>query len=123
MRLLVTGGRDYRDFQAIAALLDDLHAQTPITILIHGVARGTDSLAAAWAAYRNIPTKAFPADWTTYGKAAGHIRNQRMLTEGRPDAYLAFPGGKGTADMVARCKRAGIPDAQAPKNSPSIFEP
>lgn len=122
MRLLVTGGRDYRDFQALATLLDAIHAQTPITLLIHGAAPGTDSLAAAWAAFRHVPAQAYPADWTTHGKAAGPIRNQQMLTEGRPDAYLALPGGRGTADMVRRCKRAGIPDAQAPKNSPSIFE-
>jgi hypothetical protein len=123
MRLLVTGGRDYRDFQALAALLDTLHAQTPISLLIHGAARGADSLASAWAAYRNIPSHAYPANWDLHGKAAGPIRNQRMLTEGRPDAYLAFPGGRGTQDMVSRCKKANIPDAQAPLPPPSIFSP
>jgi len=32
-----------------------------------------------------------------------------MLAEGEPDAVLAFPGGRGTADMVRRAKRAGVP--------------
>lgn len=117
MRLLVTGGRDYRDFQALAALLDSIHQKTPITSIVHGAARGADSLASAWAAYRDIPAIAYPANWTRDGKAAGPIRNQRMLTESRPDAYLAFPGGRGTADMVQRCKRAGVPDIQATKNT------
>lgn len=111
MKLLVTGGRNLTDFQAVALTLDTLHAQTPIALLIHGAARGADSLASAWAAYRNIQSHAYPANWDLHGKAAGHIRNQRMLTEGRPDAYLAFPGGRGTADMVARCRKQGIPDA------------
>lgn len=115
MRLLVTGGRDYRDFQALASILDTLHAKTPISTLIHGAARGADSLASAWAAYRDIPSHAYPAKWDKEGKAAGPIRNQLMLTEGRPDAYLAFPGGRGTADMVCRCQKAGIPDASKPK--------
>ena len=123
MRLLVTGGRTFRDFRTLAETLDALHAKTPVSLLIHGAAPGTDSLAAAWAAFRHVPAQAYPADWTTHGKAAGPIRNQQMLTEGRPDAYLAFPGGKGTADMVARCKKANVPDAQAPKNPPSIFNP
>lgn len=45
----------------------------------------------------------------TNGKAAGPIRNQRMLDEGKPDLVVAFPGGRGTADMVRRAKAAGVP--------------
>ena len=48
-----------------------------------------------------------PADWTKHGKAAGPIRNQKMLDE-CPDLVVAFPGGKGTADMVRRAMKAGI---------------
>jgi hypothetical protein len=32
-----------------------------------------------------------------------------MLDEGRPDLVLAFPGGRGTADLIARAREAGIP--------------
>ena len=32
----------------------------------------------------------------------------RMLEEGRPDLVIAFPGGRGTADLVARARRAGV---------------
>ena len=122
MRLLITGGRDYSDFQALCTTLDQIHKETPVTLLIHGGARGADSLAGAWAAFRQIPVRVFPANWDLHGKAAGHIRNQQMLTEGHPDAYLAFPGGRGTADMVQRCQRHRIPNAQAPKNTQDIFE-
>jgi hypothetical protein len=31
-----------------------------------------------------------------------------MINEGKPDLVIAFPGGKGTADMVARAAQAGI---------------
>lgn len=43
------------------------------------------------------------------GKAAGPIRNQRMLDDGKPDRVLAFPGGRGTANMVKLAKAAGVP--------------
>ena len=115
MRLLVTGGRTYQDYKAVCHALDTLHAQTPITLLIHGNAQGADTLARKWAYTRGVPHSSFPAEWDKHGKAAGPIRNQQMLTEGHPNAYLAFPGGRGTQDMVSRCKRAGIPDAQAQK--------
>ena len=32
-----------------------------------------------------------------------------MLTDGKPDAVLAFPGGRGTQDMIRRAMRAGVP--------------
>lgn len=110
MRLLVTGGRNLTDYQAVFISLDMVHEETPVTLLIHGGARGADSLAGAWAAFRQIPVRVFPANWDLHGKAAGHIRNQQMLTEGHPDAYLAFTGGRGTQDMVQRCRKHGIKD-------------
>jgi predicted Rossmann-fold nucleotide-binding protein len=36
-----------------------------------------------------------------------------MLAEGRPDAVIAFPGGKGTADMVRKARAAGLPVVEA----------
>lgn len=110
MRLLVTGGRDYSDFQALCTVLDHIHKETPVTHLIHGGAPGADSLAGAWAAFNHVPALVLPANWTTHGKAAGPIRNQQMLTEGHPDAYIAFPGGRGAADMVQRRRKQGIKD-------------
>jgi YspA, cpYpsA-related SLOG family len=110
LRLLITGGRTYTDYSAAASALDAIHAKTPIALLIHGAARGADSTAAQWAKNRNVPQAPFPADWEKHGKAAGPIRNQQMIDEGRPDAFHQFPGGNGTADMAKRCKRASIPE-------------
>jgi len=66
------------------------------------------SLAAAWALSRGIPAIAFPADWNKDGKAAGFVRNARMLRDGRPELVVAFPGGKGTAHMVKLARDAGV---------------
>lgn len=49
-----------------------------------------------------------PAEWRRYGKAAGPIRNQRMLNELHPTIVYAFRAGKkssGTDDMIKRAKR------------------
>jgi hypothetical protein len=48
-----------------------------------------------------------PADWEKWGTAAGPKRNQMMLDQ-KPDIVLAFPGGRGTADMIARAEQAGV---------------
>lgn len=32
-----------------------------------------------------------------------------VLDEGKPDHCVAFPGGRGTNDMIVRCRRHNIP--------------
>lgn len=108
MRVLVCGGRDYWDWRKVSDTLRNLHDRTPIDIIIHGCASGADTLAARWAFLAGIREYTFDADWETHGRAAGPIRNQRMLDDGRPDLVLAFPGGKGTADMMRRARERGV---------------
>ncbi len=108
MRVLVCGGRDYADLEAVKETLYELHDRTPIAALVQGGAPGADALARLWAWANQVPLHTFAADWKAHGKAAGPIRNQQMLDEGKPDLVVAFPGGKGTADMVRRAKAAGV---------------
>ena len=105
MRVLVTGGRNFDDYGAVS---DALHLLDP-TVVIVGDANGADTLAYAWCCMCGVPCVRFYADWNTHGRAAGPIRNQRMLDEGKPDVVLAFAGGRGTADMVRRAEAAGVP--------------
>ena len=108
MRVLVCGGRHYCDREFIYRYLDALHKEHPIDVLIEGGAGGTDGIAGQWAVERGINNLIFPADWDKHGKVAGPIRNQRMLDEGKPDLVVAFPGGRGTADMMKRAKAVGV---------------
>lgn len=77
--------------------------------IIAGKATGADSAAVDWASVNWCSFKEYPADWKTHGKAAGYIRNKQMLEEGKPNFVLAFPGGKGTANMVKLAEDAGVP--------------
>lgn len=108
MRVLVCGGRDYRDAARVDQVLQQIGAEQPITVIIHGAARGADQLGEAWGLKHGLQLEPYPADWNTYGLSAGPRRNQEMLTKGKPDLVVAFPGGRGTADMVRRSKRAGV---------------
>jgi hypothetical protein len=104
MRVLVCGGRNYSDYAFLSSVLTNIHTTTAITCIIHGAASGADSLADRWAAEHNIPVHVFPADWMTHHRAAGPIRNKQMLDEGTPDVVVAFPGNKGTRNMVAQAQ-------------------
>ena len=107
-RLLVTGGRSYDDVDQLYQVLDDLHVVRSFTCVIQGGARGADALAARWAALRHVPVEQYEADWSKHGRAAGPIHNRRMLTEGRPDLVVAFPGGRGTQNMIRQAQAAGV---------------
>jgi hypothetical protein len=111
MRVLVCGGRTFRDRAMVFAALDCLHGATPIGCIIEGGAKGADTFAREWARSRSVAVKTFEvtkAEWDRLGLAAGPIRNARMLSDGEPDLCLAFPGNRGTADMVRRCQAAGV---------------
>lgn len=111
MRVLVCGGRDYDNAERVKRVLDKLLIRcggySGLTI-IQGEALGADTLARQWAEDNSVPTIGFRADWKTYGKRAGYLRNSQMLAEGHPDLVIAFPGGHGTDMMIKLAKAAGV---------------
>jgi len=108
MRLLVCGGREYLDKGKMFSYLDAVHKKWPITCLIHGGARGADKLAGEWAEAKGILIEEYQANWEKHGKSAEYIRNAGMLRTGKLDGVVAFPGGKGTANMVDIARKAGL---------------
>jgi predicted polyphosphate/ATP-dependent NAD kinase len=108
VRVLVCGGRNYSDEERVNSVLDSLHKEHRFAELIEGGAKGADRLARLWAAKRGVKTTTVRANWLQYGRAAGIIRNTIMI-EKHPDLVVAFPGGSGTADMMAKAKKHSIP--------------
>ena len=115
-RILVCGGRKYTNRNLIYKTLNELLSDSadeygmpfPDTCIIAGGAKGADEIAVDWAVVNWCQFEEYKANWDLYGKAAGMKRNQEMLLIGKPDLVLAFPGGRGTADMVARARKAGV---------------
>ena len=101
----VCGGRDFLDTKLLSRILGSLKRPT---LLVHGGARGADALADAWARKHDIPVIVFAADWRKHKKAAGPIRNGRMLAEANPRLVIAFPGGSGTADCAGQARARDI---------------
>lgn len=118
MRVLVCGGRDFSNWELLCNTLDNLYDfdTDPYMTVISGGAKGADTLAEVWVRHSRtaeedtqyIFSEVYLANWDKHGNSAGPIRNQQMLDEGRPDLVIAFPGGKGTADMIRRSKKAGV---------------
>jgi hypothetical protein len=115
MRVLICGSRDWSKpipIDVVVAGFAAVYGAAHVTV-IHGAARGADSMAASAAHRVGVACEDYPADWATHGKAAGFIRNQRMLDEGKPEVVVAFTDdlatSRGTSDMVRRARAAGVP--------------
>lgn len=106
MKIIVCGGRYYRDSLTFCEALNKLK---DLQLIIHGDASGADTMANHYALARGIAQVKCPANWSQYGHAAGPIRNKSMLIDHKPDLVVAFPGGRGTANMINLAKRAGVP--------------
>jgi len=115
MKLLICGSRDWDDYEAIVCRLSLF--QGSLTV-IHGAASrrvdgrevSADALADRAAEYLGFDRLAFPADWSSYGKRAGILRNLRMLDQ-EPDLVIAFQRNKsrGTQHTISEAQRRGIP--------------
>lgn len=111
VKVLVCGGRDYRDYKVVFDILDEEHKVRAFTHVIHGAYRGVDMIADRWALQRGVQPVQCPANWNYYGASAGPTRNTMMLALG-PNYFVAFPGGRGTADIVDKLVSAGIAGRQ-----------
>jgi predicted polyphosphate/ATP-dependent NAD kinase len=107
LNVAVTGGRWYDDQAEVSRILDEVLAKYGPFVLFHGNATGADTLAKFWAIDRGIEHKPFKANWASFGKAAGPIRNREMVKHA--DMLIAFPGGKGTNDCIKTATMAGVP--------------
>lgn len=107
--VIVCGGRDYTDTIWIRRALWHLADLGLVTAIRHGACKtGADYRADEAAQLARIPREPMPADWSQ-GRKAGPLRNQAMIDRGGATLVVAFPGGRGTADMVRRAEAAGIP--------------
>lgn len=130
LRILVTGGRDYADRDAVARALTHLAnvyliAAPGQIVLVHGDCkrykddgsfdpdRSADQLAKQEAEKLGWCTEPHPAKWKQYGAGAGPIRNQAMVRLGANYAVV-FPGGEGTKNCRRLALAAGIPVIDIP---------
>lgn len=116
MRVIVCGGRDYTDTMTLTRVMNKVWdlwseiADEGFFLATGECSTGADSMAKAWGEVSKCVNKykGYPAKWELYGHQAGPIRNAQMLEDFKPDMVVAFPGGKGTADMAKKAQAAGV---------------
>lgn len=105
-KVIITGGRDFEDFNTVKKVLDCL---PKIELIIQGGAKGADLCAKNYAHYRGVRSLTYLADWNQYGKSAGPLRNSKMLNDHKDALVVSFPGGRGTKHCTEEATKLGLP--------------
>lgn len=127
MRILVTGSRDWGDADRVKTAISDAWVslgRPPVerVTLVHGGARGADTIARGFARAIGMSVEEHPAAWDTRGRAAGPIRNSEMVNAGA-DVCLAFirNGSRGASNCADLAERAGIRTVRFEEQTPEYL--
>lgn len=106
MKTIIAGSRD-------GFILNDVYKAVnqsgfEITEVVSGTARGVDRLGEEWGEANNISIKKFPANWDSYGKRAGYMRNIQMAEYAESLVALWDGESKGTKHMIDIAKSKGL---------------
>ena len=104
MKLAIVGSRTFNDYTTMCKVIKEHFNIDSITHIVSGGARGADTLAEQFAKEYNKELIVFPADWKTYGKRAGFIRNVDIINT--CDQCVAFWDGEshGTKHDIELCE-------------------
>ena len=112
MKAIICGGRDFcKTLEGVNLVRQWLYGNRPELVIVGGddstYTSGVDATAYSWCRDWGWPCAVVPAWWQANGNGAGPRRNSLMLKLGA-DTCVAFPGGRGTADMVRKARKAGL---------------
>lgn len=103
----MAGSRHITNYALVWRLLDTLELPEG-TFVICGMAPGVDRAGREWAIAKDIPVVECPADWKTYGKSAGPIRNKEMASIARSLVLIWDGKSAGSANMKTVAKSYGL---------------
>ena len=107
--IIICGDRYWTDERIIYLYMDSL---LPDVRIITGGANGADKMAEDLRQRLGLDGKVYNAKWHIFKKAAGPIRNRRMIEDENPYLVVGFHDNitrsRGTRDMLLQAKRKRI---------------
>jgi YspA, cpYpsA-related SLOG family len=105
MKTAIIGSRNIQNYDLLKQVVKGL----PITAVISGGAAGVDKMAEQYAHENNLPLTVLPADWASYGKKAGMIRNAEIVKQAEQVIAIWDGQSRGTAATINMAKKAKKP--------------
>jgi len=113
----VSGSRSWNNFKEFDSILSAVYLAVREAFMldkeniaiVSGGAKGVDSMAERWASEIKLPMYVINADWKNIGRAAGPIRNTKIVDTS--DVIVAFPksSSSGTWDTIKKAEKKNIP--------------
>lgn len=112
-RIIVAGSRNFTDYPVVEKVLQDYLKTYPWEVeMISGTAKGADLLGERFASTYGYKIVRFPANWNSYGKSAGPIRNKEMAEYAAKEYGVLFAfwdgASRGTKSMIEFAKQFGL---------------
>lgn len=108
MKLIIAGSRNIDDYDLVNKAVEESEYEN-ICCVISGTAKGVDKLGEQWADKHNVCVLRMPADWNTYKKAAGPIRNAEMAKVADAAVIIWDGESRGTLNMIENMKKLNKP--------------
>lgn len=108
-RVAFTGGRNYLNVTFVRTILELLCEVADIEVHVGDCQTGADNYVRQWC-FDCLPsdrTVVHKAHWDVLGKAAGPMRNSKVVENA--DLLVAFAGDKGTQDCIEKARARNIP--------------
>lgn len=104
MKLAIVGSRSFDDYNTMVKFINENYNIDDITHVVSGGAKGADKLGEQFAREFDKELIIFPADWKTYGRRAGFVRNVDIIKN--CDECVCFWDGKshGTKHDIDLCE-------------------
>lgn len=106
MKTIIAGSRTINKMSVLVTAIEKSGFE--ITEVVSGCADGVDKMGELWAVCNKIQIKNFPANWATYKRSAGIVRNIEMGNYA--EALIAVWDGasRGTMHMITYANSKGL---------------
>ena len=108
MKVIIAGSRFITDYMIVESAIERSGFAREITEVDSGGAKGADVFGERWAQLHGVPVRHFPAEWQTFGRRAGFVRNAQMI-EYADALILVWDGlSRGAAHTLLLAEKTGL---------------
>jgi hypothetical protein len=109
VKIAIVGSRKYAPMKDVRNFVKALKKNDEEYVIVSGGAHGVDRVAEEEAREQGIPVEIYIPNWQAHGKAAGPMRNKKIVDAA--DAVYAFWDGesRGTKSSIDLAEGAGKP--------------
>lgn len=109
-KVIVAGSRTFDDYALLERKLDNILQNKILEYdieIVEGDAKGADKAGGLYADRKGYKKTVMPADWNSYGRSAGHRRNEEMARYAIGGGCVVFWDGisRGSKNMIEMAKK------------------